>query len=116
MSVVSTSVKNASTSFRLKTPEPEFAKQAKYFAELSEKVSAMERVATRLHSERETLTVTMEDFSSAFFEWAILEGQMQQPLQRVANCSNHCSSAVKKLVTRGGALDREGRVGQGSSL
>ena len=100
MELVSSSVRNASTSFRLKNPDPDFAKEAKYFSSLAEKVNVMERIASRLHSEREVLSVAMDDVSTAYFNWALAENSLQQPLQRVSSCLGHCNSALKKLVSQ----------------
>ena len=100
LDLVSTSMRQATTAFKLKNPDPEFAKEAKYFAALSEKVAVVERVGTRLHSERDALVEILEDFSSGFFEWAATETLLVHTLQRVANCIEKNMSATKSLVSR----------------
>ena len=95
---VSTSVRQAHTALMLKDVDPEFAKQAKYFSELGERMSVMERIAVRLHSERETLQLAHDDFSVSLFHWAGSERAMTQPLQKLASCVEKCSHALKGLV------------------
>ena len=98
MDRLSSSVRQAQTSFMLKDVDPEFAKQLAYFSELGDKMSVMERIGARLHSERETLQTAQDDFSVALFHWAANEQVMTQPLQKLANCAEHCSHHVRKLV------------------
>jgi sorting nexin-1/2 len=97
MDRLSSSVRQAQTSFMLKDVDPEFAKQLAYFSELGDKMSVMERIGARLHSERETLQTAQDDFSVALFHWAANEQVMTQPLQKLANCAEHCSHHVRKL-------------------
>ena len=98
MDRLSSSVRQAQTSFMLKDVDPEFAKQLAYFSELGDKMSVLERIGARLHSEREELQAALDDFSVALFHWAANEQVMAQPLQKLANCVEHCSHHVKKLV------------------
>lgn len=58
----------------------------------------MERVATRLHTDREELANAMEDFSSAMVQWASHEPNLAQPLQKVGTCVEACGTATKALV------------------
>lgn len=97
LDLVSTSMRQATTALKLKNPDPEFAKEAKYFAALSEKVSVVERVGIRLHTERDALVGILEDFSSGFFEWAATETLLVHMLQKVANCIEKNDSATKSL-------------------
>ena len=46
-------MKQAATALKLKEADPEFARQAKYFSQLGEKMSLIERIANRLHTDRE---------------------------------------------------------------
>ncbi len=67
-------------------------------AELGEKFSHIERVATRLHTDRDELSNYMEDFSSAMIQWATHEPHLAHPLQKVGTCIEACGSATKTLV------------------
>ena len=98
MDRLSSSVRQAQTSLMLKDVDPEFAKQLTYFSELGDKMSVLERIGARLHNEREVLQTAQDDFSVALFHWAANEQVMTQPLQKLANCVEHCSHHVKKLV------------------
>ena len=49
---VSSSVKQVSTSMRLKHPDPYFIPHGKYFHNFSEKLGVLERIETRLQNER----------------------------------------------------------------
>ena len=98
MDRLSSSVRQAQTSLMLKDVDPEFAKQLTYFSELWDKMSVLERIGARLHNEREVLQTAQDDFSVALFHWAANEQVMTQPLQKLANCVEHCSHHVKKLV------------------
>ena len=49
---MSSSVRMASTSFRLKNPDQTFANHGKYFTDLSEALSVVDRIETRLVTER----------------------------------------------------------------
>ena len=82
----------------LKEVDPEFAKQAKYYTELGEKMGAMERIAARLHNERETLHAAQDDFSVSVFHWAANEQVLTQPLQKLASSVEECNKALKDLV------------------
>lgn len=92
------SVKQAQTSFMLKDVDPEFSKQSTYFSTLREKMSVLERIVVRLHSERETLQLAYDDFSVSLFHWAANEQVMTQPLQKLAGCVEKCSHFLKSLV------------------
>ena len=67
--------------------------------DLCEKFGTMERVATRLHTDREDVANAMEDFSSAMVQWASHEPNMAQSLQKVGTCVEACGTAVKELVS-----------------
>ena len=92
-------MRQATTALKLKNPDPEFAKEGKYFTTLSEKTGVVERVGNRLHTEREALLGILEDFSSGCFEWAAIERQLTHPLQRLANCIEKNETATKSLVS-----------------
>ena len=49
---VSSSMKSASMSLRLKNPDPSFVPHGKYFQDLSETFGLLDRIETRLQSER----------------------------------------------------------------
>lgn len=98
LGMVSSSVKSATTSWMLKDADPEFVKEAKYFTDLGEKLGVMERIGNRLHGEREELSESLEDFSTAVFQWSMLEPQMTQPLQKLGSCVESCNLALKSLV------------------
>ena len=98
MDRLSSSVRQAHTAFMLKDVDPEFSKQLTYFSELGDKMSVLERIGARLHSEREALQAAQDDFSVALFHWATNEQVMARPLQKLAGCVEHCSHHVKKLV------------------
>ena len=66
--------------------------------ELGEKFGHVERVATRLHTDREDLANTMEDFSSAMIKWASHEPHLAQPLQKFGMCVEANGKAIKTLV------------------
>ena len=82
----------------LKEADPEFAKQSKYFAELADKMGTMERIASRLHNERESLHEVQEDLSVSVFQWAANENALTQTLQKLASCVEKCNTALKDLV------------------
>lgn len=50
--MVSSSVKMASTTIRLKNPDKNFAHHGKYFQTFSENCGVLDRIETRLTSER----------------------------------------------------------------
>ena len=89
-------MRQAHTALMLK--DPEFAKESKYFSELGEKMSLLDRIAARLHGERETLQLACDDFSVSLFHWAANEQVMTQPLQKLASCVEKCSHLIKQLV------------------
>ena len=98
MDRLSSSVRQVHTAFMLKDADPEFAKQLAYFTELGEKMSVLERIGARLHSEREALQMAQDDFSVALFHWAANEQVMSQPLQKLASCAEKCSHHIHSLV------------------
>lgn len=95
---LSLSVKNAHTALMLKEIDPEFSKQSTYFSEFNEKMSILERIGARLHSERESLQMAQDDFSVSLFQWASNEQDLSQPLQKLASCVENCGHLVKCLV------------------
>ena len=98
LDMVSSSVKQAATSLRLRNVDAEFVREAKYFSDLSEKLGVMEKVGNRLYDERGELLTSQEDFSTVVFQWSMLEPKITQPLQKLANCVDNCSTALKSLV------------------
>jgi hypothetical protein len=50
--MMTSSVKHATTSLRLKNPDPDFMENGKYFSALNEKMGVLERIETRLNSDR----------------------------------------------------------------
>ena len=99
LDMVSSSVKQAATSLRLRNIDAEFVKEAKYFSDLSEKLCVMEKVGNKLHDEREELLASQEDFSTVVFQWSMLEPKITQPLQKLANCVDNCNTTLKSLVS-----------------
>ena len=99
LDMVSSSVKQAATSLRLRNIDAEFVREAKYFSDLSEKLCVMEKVGNRLHEEREELLASQEDFSTVVFQWSMLEPKITQPLQKLANCVDNCNTTLKSLVS-----------------
>ena len=95
---LSMSVRQAQRTLMLKDIDPEFAKQSTYFSSLREKMSLLERIVARLHSERETLQLAYDDFSVSLFHWAANEQAMTQPLQKLASCVEKSSHNLKCLV------------------
>ena len=66
--------------------------------EVGEKLSSIEKVATRLHSEREELASHMEDQSTAISQWALNERQLVDPIRDMATCIENCTSSLRTLV------------------
>ena len=102
--IVSSTVKQATTAFKMKNPDQEFSKHTKYFASLAELMSVLERVGTRLHQERSEFAIVLDDFSTALFGWATNESMLQHSLQRVAGCVETCCVGIGTLVRQGGGL------------
>lgn len=98
LDMVSSSVKQAATSLRLRNVDAEFVKEAKYFSDLSEKLGVVEKVGNRMYDERKEVLTSQEDFSTVVFQWSMLEPKITQPLQKLANCVDNCSTALKSLV------------------
>ena len=99
MDKLSSSVKNAQMALMLKDVDPEFSKQSTYFSELCDKMSVLERIGARLHSERESLQMAQDDFSVSLFHWAANEQVLTNPLQKLASCVEHCGHSLKRLVS-----------------
>lgn len=68
-------------------------------SELSEKLRMAEKIASRLHTEREELGSNMEELSTALFQWGMIEPQMVDPIRTMATCVENCTSSVKTLVS-----------------
>lgn len=94
---VASSVKMAANSFRLKNPDPEYAKQAKYFEELGEKLNIVERIAIRLHTERDELVSNMEEMSTEFAGWGLNEPHLVTPIRALGTCVENCTSSLVTL-------------------
>ena len=59
----------------------------------------MERIGTRIHSEREDLVSAKEDMSSAMIHWAALEPQLERAVRKFGSCIENCTTALKSLVS-----------------
>lgn len=73
-------------------------------AEMGEKLSSIEKVATRLHSEREELASHMENQSSTIAQWALNERQLVDPIRDTATCIENCTSSLRTLVCGEGVV------------
>ena len=58
----------------------------------------VERIATRLHGEREELGTNMEEFSTGLFQWSLNEPQLVDSIRGMGSCVENCTHALKTLV------------------
>lgn len=94
---VSSSVKQVSTSMRLKHPDPYFIPHGKYFHNFSEKLGVLERIETRLQNERAGLASSNEDLSSIVYSWANSESQLGSTIRKFAGVFEANASALVGL-------------------
>ena len=71
-----------------------------------------EKVATRLHTEREELASNQEELSATLAHWAMNEPQLVDPIRCMGTCVENCTTALSTLVREGGREEgREEREG-----
>ena len=67
-----------------------------------------EKVATRLHTEREELASNQEELSATLAHWAMSEPQLVDPIRCMGTCVENCTTALSTLVREGGGEGGEG--------
>ena len=58
----------------------------------------VERISTRIHTEREEYVDDLDEFGSAVKQWSLNEGDVATPIQQMGTCLDNCSTALQKLV------------------
>ena len=69
-----------------------------FSVDFGSKLGLVERVAARLHTEREELAHDMDNFYAAILQWSLNEPDIIGPIQQTAACVDKCSTALKLLV------------------
>lgn len=68
-------------------------------ADLNEKLGVIERVAARMHGEREELASDLGEFASTMIQWSMSEPQLVDPIRSMGTCVENCATALKTLVS-----------------
>ncbi len=66
----------------------------------------VERIATRIHTERDELAADLDDFGAAVKQWSLNESDLVAPIQQMGTCLDNCSIATNQLV--GGWVEHAG--------
>ncbi len=69
-----------------------------FLTDLNEKLGVIERVAARMHGEREELASDMGEFSSTMTQWSMGEPQLVDPIRGMGTSVENCASALMILV------------------
>lgn len=69
-----------------------------FLSDLGEKLRLLEKIESRLHTEREELVSNLEELSSTLFQWGINEPQLVDTIRCAGTCVENCASYEKTLV------------------
>ncbi|XP_031564851.1 sorting nexin-30-like [Actinia tenebrosa] len=98
ISRMSDSMRNAASSWMLKTREPEFQEMSEYNKAFREKMVTMETITDKIAKDRFDLLEDVIEFIPIFRLWANSETKLADPLTGMADALDKNCSALKKLL------------------
>jgi hypothetical protein len=95
--MMTSSVKHATTSLRLKNPDPDFMENGKYFSALNEKMGVLERIETRLNSDRKQLSNSCCELAAMCISWANSENYLSNGIRKLSGVYEANASSLHTL-------------------
>ncbi|XP_049604635.1 sorting nexin-7 [Syngnathus scovelli] len=88
----------ASSVWGIKSRPEEFTLMQEYVENFGCKISSVDKVTQRIIKEQREYLDELKQYGPLYSQWAEVEEDLHDPLQRVANCMDHCSKETEKQI------------------